>query len=110
PHLDGIRLTNLLLDAFEAMAKGPKGTPLLPEYQPLDLFVTVTDFNGYPERLRLNSPAEVIETEHRLIISFQDPGGAGRRIGDPGALGYAPGATASFPGAFPPFRGNELDQ
>jgi patatin-related protein len=110
PPFGGTRLTNLLLDAFEAMAKGPKGTPLLPDYQPLDLFVTVTDFNGYPERLRLNSPSEVIETEHRLTIAFQDPGGAGRRIADPAELVYAARATASFPGAFPPFRVSELDQ
>jgi patatin-related protein len=110
PPFGGTRLTNLLLDAFEAMANGPKGTPLLPDYQPLDLFVTVTDFNGYPERLRLNSPEEVIETEHRLIIGFQDPGGAGRRIADPAELVYAARATASFPGAFPPFRVSELDQ
>ena len=75
PPFGGAQLTDLLLDAFEAMAKGPKGAPLLPDYQPLDLFVTVTDFHGYPELLRLNSPPEVIETEHRLTISFQDPGG-----------------------------------
>jgi patatin-related protein len=110
PPFGGARLTDLLLDAFEAMANGPKGTPLLPDYQPLDLFVTVTDFNGYPERLRLNSPSEVIETEHRLIIGFQDPGGAGRRIADPAELVYAARATASFPGAFPPFCVGELDQ
>jgi patatin-related protein len=110
PPFGGTRLTDLLLDAFEAMAKGPKGAPLLPDYQPLDLFVTVTDFNGYPEQLRLNSPSEVIETEHRLIIGFQDPGGAGRRIADPAELVYAARATASFPGAFPPFRVSELDQ
>jgi patatin-related protein len=110
PPFGGAQLTDLLLDAFDAMAKGPKGAPLLPEYQPLDLFVTVTDFHGYPEQLRLNSPAEVIETEHRLIIGFQDPGGAGRRIADPAELVYAARATASFPGAFPPFRIGELDQ
>jgi patatin-related protein len=110
PPFGGTRLTDLLLDAFEAMAKGPKGAPLLPDYQPLDLFVTVTDFNGYPERLRLNSPAEVVETEHRLIIGFQDPGGAGRRIADPAELVYAARATASFPGAFPPFSVSELDE
>jgi patatin-related protein len=110
PPFGGAQLTDLLLDAFDAMAKGPKGAPLLPDYQPLDLFVTVTDFHGYPEQLRLNSPAEVIETEHRLIIGFQDPGGAGRRIADPAELVYAARATASFPGAFPPFRIGELDQ
>src|SRR5205085_2752639 len=109
PPFGGTRLTDLLLDAFEAMAKGPKGTPLLPECQRLDLLATVTDLDGYPENLRLNSPSEVIETEDRLIIGFQDPGGAGGRIADPAELVYAARATASFPGAFPPFRVSELD-
>ncbi|HTU10505.1 MAG TPA: patatin-like protein [Allosphingosinicella sp.] len=110
PPFGGTRLTNLLLNAFDAMANGPKGAPLLPDYQPLDLFVTVTDFHGYPEQLRLNSPSEVIETEHRLTIAFQDPGGGARHLADPAELVYAARATASFPGAFPPFRIGELDQ
>jgi patatin-related protein len=110
PPFGGAQLTNLLLNAFDAMANGPKGTPLLPAYQPLDLFVTVTDFYGHPELLRLNSPSEVIETEHRLTISFQDPGGEQRHLADPAELVYAARATASFPGAFPPFRVSELDQ
>jgi patatin-related protein len=110
PPFGGPEFTNLLLDAFDAMAQGPKGAPLLPEYQPLDLFVTVTDFNGYPEALRLNSPPEVVETEHRLTIAFQYPGGGRRHLADPAELVYAARATASFPGAFPPFRVSELDQ
>jgi hypothetical protein len=44
PPFGGPELTNLILNAFEAMEKGPAGDPLLPDYQPLDLFVTVTDF------------------------------------------------------------------
>jgi patatin-related protein len=109
PPFGGPELTNLLLQAFDAMAKGPKGAPLLPDYQPLDLFVTVTDFHGYAEQLRLNSPPEVIETEHRLTLAFQDAGGEARRLADPAELVYAARATASFPGAFPPFRVSELD-
>ena len=76
PPFGGPQLTNLLLDAFDAMDEGPPGAPLLPDYQPLDLFVTVTDFRGYPEQLRLNSPPEVIETEHRLTLVLP---GSGRR-------------------------------
>jgi patatin-related protein len=109
PPFGGPQLTNLILNAFDAMANGPKGDPLLPDYQPLDLFVTVTDFHGYPELLRLNSPPEAIETEHRLTLSFQDPGGGGRHLADPIELTFAARATASFPGAFPPFRVHELD-
>jgi patatin-related protein len=109
PPFSGTGFTGLLLDALEAMAKGPPGPPLLPDYQPLDLFVTVTDFHGYPERLRLHSPAEVKETEHRLILSFRDPGGSERGLADPAELVFAARATASFPGAFPPFQVRELD-
>jgi len=83
--------------------------PLLPAGQPLDLFVTVTDFHGHREKLRLNSPSDVSETEHRITIGFstrgQDPG----HLAPPAELVFAARATASFPGAFPPFNVRELD-
>ena len=110
PPFGGHELTNLILNAFEAMEQGPAGDPLLPDYQPLDLFVTVTDFHGHPEQLRLNSPPQVIETEHRLTLSFQDPGGEQRRLAETAELAFAARATASFPGAFPPFQVKELDE
>jgi patatin-related protein len=108
PPFSGPGFTRLLLGALEAMASGPKGPPLLPSYHPLDLFVTVTDFYGYPERLRLNSPSEVIEQEHRLILSFRKAGAG--PLADAAELAFAARATASFPGAFPPFQVAELDQ
>jgi patatin-related protein len=109
PPFSGKGFTRLLLGAFEAMARQPAGPPLLPEYQPLDLFVTVTDFHGYPERLRLHSPPEVSEREHRVTLSFHDEGGADRNLADCAELIFAARATASFPGAFPPFQVGELD-
>jgi len=109
PPFGGEVFTGLLLDAFEAMAAAPAGPPLLPDEQPLDLFVTVTDFHGHPQRLRLNSPPEVVENEHRLVLSFTDPSGPGRSLGDMPDLAFAARATASFPGAFPPFTVVELD-
>lgn len=110
PPFAGAGFTRLLLDAIDAMATAPAGPPLLPDHQPLDLFVTVTDFHGHPQRLRLNSPPEVLETEHRLTLAFRDLGGIGRTIADPAELVFAARATASFPGAFPPFRVGELDE
>ena len=110
PPFSGPGFTNLLLGALDAMRQSERGPSLLPEHQPLDLFVTVTDFHGHPELLRLNSPSEVEETEHRLILAFRDHGGgAERRLADPAELAFAARATASFPGAFPPFRVAELD-
>jgi patatin-related protein len=109
PPFGGKRLAGTILDAFAAMASGPKDKRLLPEGQPLDLFVTVTDFRGHPETLRLNSPAEVTENEHRLVFSFTDHGYPGERFADPAELTFAARATSSFPGAFPPMNVAEID-
>jgi patatin-related protein len=109
PPFGGEVFSGLLLDAFEAMAAGPKGPPLVPSGQPIDLMVTVTDFSGHAEVMRLNSPVEVEETEHRLIFSFRHAPGAVDHLGDHIGLTFAARATASFPGAFPPFTVRELD-
>jgi len=110
PPFGGRTFDGLLFDAFDAMAAAAAGPPLLPPEQPLDLFVTVTDFHGHPERLRLHSPEEAVETEHRLIIPFSDRRTGPRHLGDPAELVFAARATASFPGAFPPFTVGELDK
>lgn len=109
PPFGGKELLNMLLDAFDAMAAAPCGPRLLPAGQPLDLFVTVTDFRGHPERLTLNSPPEVVETEHRLVFSFSDHGDAQAEFAAPAELAFAARATSSFPGAFPPATVAELD-
>jgi patatin-related protein len=109
PPFGGALFTGLLLDALDAMAEAPRGPRLLPAGQPLDLFVTVTDFRGHPERLLLNSPPEVMETEHRLIVPFTDHGAPADNLADPAELVFAARATSSFPGAFPPFVVRELD-
>jgi patatin-related protein len=109
PPFDGPGFTGMLLDAFEAMHAARRGPRLLPEGQPLDLFVTVTDFTGHPERLKLNSPREVLETEHRLVLSFTDHGTACDTLAPAPELTFAARATSSFPGAFPAFTVAELD-
>ncbi|MEQ9663829.1 MAG: patatin-like protein [Parasphingopyxis sp.] len=110
PPFGGVGFDHLLLDAFEAIEATKASPPLLPEGQPLDLFVTVTDFHGYPQQLRLNSPPEITETEHRITLGFRDAGRSPRILGGIPALTFAARATASFPGAFPPFTVAELDE
>jgi patatin-related protein len=107
PPFGGSGFTTILIEALEAMKREGDGAPLLPPGHPLDLSVTVTDFHGFPQRLRLNSPPEVLETEHRLSISFRSEGGG--RLAPLPDLVLAARATASFPGAFPPFSVGELD-
>ncbi len=108
PPFGGPVFTAMLLSAFDAMTSQPGIGRLLPPEQPLDLFVSVTDFNGSPARLKLNSPPESYENEHRLTISFrQDQASA--PFADAAELVFAARATASFPGAFPPFSVKELD-
>ncbi len=109
PPFSGGGFTARLLEALDAMAAAPRGPRLLPPGQPLDLFVTVTDFSGHPERLRLHSPPEVLETEHRLVVTFSDHGDPCEMLADPAELAFAARATSSFPGAFPPFTVGELD-
>jgi patatin-related protein len=106
PPFSGPGFTAILLDALTAMRAAPPSPSLLPPGHPIDLSVTVTDFHGFPQRLRLNSPAEVLETEHRVTLSFRGDSNGLAEIPD---LGFAARATASFPGAFPPFTIAELD-
>ena len=110
PPFGGETFCDLLLDAFDAMDAGPRGPVLVPEGQAVDLFVSVTDFAGHSMPLTLNSPPRVSEQEHRLIIHFRQDERAGKRLDDVPALAAAARATASFPGAFPPFTLRELDR
>jgi patatin-related protein len=112
PPFSGNGFSQLLYDAFGAMAAAPVEQPLLPEGHPIDLFVTATDFRGHLEYLRLNSPQMVEETEHRMPISFNAavPGEGGMPLADPLELTLAARSTASFPGAFPPVRLAEIDR
>ena len=112
PPFSGARFSAMLYEALVKMAEEGDGIPLLPAGYPIDLAVTVTDFRGHPETLRLNSPRQVEETEHRLPITFRArvSDGAGAGLADPLELVLAARATASFPGAFPPLTLAEIDR
>ena len=111
PPFSGPGMSRLLHDALQAMAASETGPPLLPPGHPLDLIVTATDFRGYLEMLRLNSPPLVKESEHRMPVAFRSrvPGEAGHGMADALELTFAARATSSFPGAFPPMRVAEID-
>ncbi|MFM2372551.1 MAG: hypothetical protein RIS85_2273, partial [Pseudomonadota bacterium] len=111
PPFSGIGFSRMIADALDAMAASPAGEPLLPEAHPIDLLVTATDFNGHLEELRLNSPSTVVESEHRLSISFRRATSRAepRDLAPSPELVLAARSTASFPGAFPPLLMEEID-
>ncbi len=105
PPFSGTGFTALLSTRWRRWRRAARGAPLIPPGLPLDLFVTVTDFNGQPEALSLHSPAEIVETEHRLVIDFRS---SGRRRSGSGRSAIRPNSPSPrarpprFPGAFPP--------
>lgn len=112
PPFSGDRFSTMLFEALNSMGATATGKPLLPPGHPIDLFVTATDFRGHMERLRLNSPPFVLETEHRLPIAFRavvNEDGTSS-LGDLLELVLAARSTASFPGAFPPLQLAEIDR
>lgn len=111
PPFSGLGFSRMLENAFSAMSQTPAEAPLLPPGHPLDLYVTATDFHGYLELLRLHSPPIVEDTEHRMPIAFRvrTPVHGGESLANPLELVFAARATASFPGAFPPLRIEEMD-
>lgn len=111
PPFGGLGFSKLLAEALDAMRASEAGPPLLPPGHPLDLFVTATDFRGHLQGIRLHSPAQVMESEHRLSIGFRapTPQRAGGDLASPLELVLAARATASFPGAFPPLQLAEID-
>ena len=117
PPFDGPKVTALMYDAVAAM-----GTPrnamssLLPAGQGLDLFVTLTDFNGHQRTMQIHNPPIIHERDHRHQLHFKyrrSASGAVKSDFDmtnAPALAFAARATSSIPGAFPPARILEVDQ
>ncbi len=116
PPFSGARYSGWMLDACHAMdASWREGATLVPRGQKLELFVTVTDYYGRRQRIRIDEPAFIEEREHRRILRFScehrmpgvlDSSFTPRHI--PGLV-FAARATSSFPGAFPPATVGEMD-
>jgi patatin-related protein len=106
--LRGDDMCRWLYKAFSDMdgadSSYPAPTTLLPPDHTLDLFVTTTDFQGYPRELPIYDPRIVTDVAHRHVLEFHhetrdtsDFGPAANHV-----LAFAARATSSFPGAFPP--------
>ena len=102
----GREMTKWLYDALSEMDKAerrPQGVEsLLPADQPLDLFVTITDFYGYQRLIALDWPGFVPEARHRQAVSFRYQGSVVDHFTDNGGLAFAARTTSSFPAVFPP--------
>jgi patatin-related protein len=114
---DGDRFLELLFDGLSDMRQSDvASSSLLPPGHVLDLAVSVTDFIGYPRRVRINTPTVIQEREQSLLWTFnychwKD----GRETSDfdddyVPALALAARATSSFPGAFPPVQLTDIDR
>ena len=116
PPLSGMRMAELMYDAVTAMGKPRQPlSSLLPSGHRLDLFVTVTDYYGYQQLLRIHDPPIIHEREHRHVLRFRyQRRPDGEVISDfdfenAPALAFAARATSAFPGAFPPAQISEMD-
>ena len=106
---DGDRFLESLFDGLSDMRQSDIApSSLLPPGHVLDLAASVTDFFGYPRRIRINTPADIQEREQGLLWKFSCCHWKDKReISDfdddnlP-SLALAARATSSFPGAFPP--------
>ena len=112
PPLDGRVMAGLMYDAVTSMGAGKDpARSLLPSGQVLDLFVTLTDYYGYQELVQIHDPPLIHELDHHHVLRFNYRRHSNGEVESDFELDNAPGlafaarATSSFPGAFPPARG-----
>jgi patatin-related protein len=109
PLFEGDPMTRWIFQALAGME--PNGPPqqrvpesLLPPRHLLELFVTVTDYYGYPRQLPIADPPVIAELQHRHLLEFRYRSDQGDNFSarENGALALAARATSSLPAAFPP--------
>ncbi len=111
PPFSGKRLCTHFFNALEAMmASRRPGSSLLPDGQRLDVYASVTDLTGYPNRLRLNEALVATDRAHSAYcqLTHQGDGDCDFDDGNLPALVWAARSSSSFAGAFPPFEHSEL--
>ncbi|MEM8767192.1 MAG: patatin-like protein [Pseudomonadota bacterium] len=111
PPFSGARLSAHFFDALEAMKESRRaGSSLLPKGQRLDVYASVTDLAGYPNRLRLNEELVASDRAHAAYCQLTHQGDGDCDFNDDNlpALVWAARASSSFAGAFPPFTHAEL--
>jgi len=117
PPFSGERFIGWMLDACRKMEQEAQpGRSLIPRGQTLDLFVTITDYNGVKRRIHLDDPDYVEEWDHRRILNFHAahrmPGYVDSQFDAQSIpeLVFTARATSSFPGAFPPATVAEMER
>lgn len=125
PPFSGRNMLDFMLDAASDMGRNESGETedapsksrtLIPPGLCLDLFVSLTNFYGRHQEIRLHDPERIVEREHRTSFDFTfTRRETGLTVSDfdddnvPG-LAFAARSTSSFPGAFPPSQLTDLDE
>src|SRR3954447_5279517 len=104
--LRGEVMSRLLVEALGHIDETARGqASLLPQGGSLDLYVTMTDLQGFEVLVPTGAGgASQRDREHAQVLHFRSDRGAGQQFGAAAtpALAFAARATASFPGAFAP--------
>jgi len=116
PPFDGDRMLGWLYDGLAGMKRVPgdrvEQDSLVPDTQSLDLYITTTDFYGYPSFIPVHDPAGhgVHDQKYRHVLRFIYDARNGRRddFGINAELAFAARATSSLPGGFSPTQIGDL--
>jgi patatin-related protein len=103
--LNGDRMAAWLYDALAGMdRRATASASLMPDGHRLQLFVTATDFRGYPREVVAEDPPVLYDLRHHHVLQFRYGDGDDDFAASPlhnAALAFAARTTSCFPGAFP---------